>query len=499
MSESWKQWTGQIVNNEFPLLQYVGGSEHSAVFLTERNEGGSSRTVTIKLVPSHGKRDELQLARWQMAIELAHPHLLQVYAMGRAELGHVPVLYVVAEHAEQNLADVLSARALPLDEARAVLDSSLSVLAYLHGRDLVHGHLTPANILAIGDQVKLSIDPLRHAGEACDGPGRPDAYDSPDTARGTIPVGMSPAADVWSLGMTLVQTLTQRLPAAPGSGQSEPQLPTGLPEPFLDIARHSLLRNPQRRWTVSQIAARLQNSLIIPEPISPLPVARPPVNQQAPQVDNRQTPQVERKKRHSYAIPIAVGLALLVATLAVPRFFRHRSEAPRVPEVATQSPIDQPALSTSDPQNSQPIPSVPGATKRNQNSAGTVPASVSLRSGNPSREGIRPAAKLPAATVVSGEVTQQTLPDVTEDARKSIRGTVRVTVKVDVDLSGSVEGMKLASPSASKYFTAAALEAARQWKFKPPQVAGRNVQSDWSLRFAFTRGNTTVVPRQEAP
>ena len=191
MSESWKQWSGQVVNNEFPLLQYIGESEHSAVFLTERNEGGESTTATIKLVPSlgNGKRDELQLARWQMAIELSHPNLLRVYAMGRAELGQVPVLYVVAEHAEQNLADVLAARALPLDEARAVLDSSLSVLAYLHGQDLLHGHLTPGNILAIGDQVKLSIDGLRRAGEACDGPGRPDAYDSPE-----------PRAELFQLG-----------------------------------------------------------------------------------------------------------------------------------------------------------------------------------------------------------------------------------------------------------------------------------------------------------
>jgi len=39
MSDVWKQWEDQIVNGEFPLLQYLGGSEHRAVFLTERREG----------------------------------------------------------------------------------------------------------------------------------------------------------------------------------------------------------------------------------------------------------------------------------------------------------------------------------------------------------------------------------------------------------------------------------------------------------------------------
>ena len=33
--ETWKSWEGRTVDGKFPLRQYLGGSDHSAVFLTE--------------------------------------------------------------------------------------------------------------------------------------------------------------------------------------------------------------------------------------------------------------------------------------------------------------------------------------------------------------------------------------------------------------------------------------------------------------------------------
>src|SRR2546421_2272663 len=67
---------------------------------------------------------------------------------------------------------------------------------------------------------------------------------------------LSAAADVWSLGMTLVETLTQHTPVLQPGSQADPVVPDALPQPFLDIARHALRREPRRRWTISEIAAR---------------------------------------------------------------------------------------------------------------------------------------------------------------------------------------------------------------------------------------------------
>jgi TonB family protein len=68
-----------------------------------------------------------------------------------------------------------------------------------------------------------------------------------------------------------------------------------------------------------------------------------------------------------------------------------------------------------------------------------------------------------------------------------------------VDRSGNVEDAELESSGPSKYFARAALQAAQLWKFKPPKVGGQGVLSNWTLRFEFTRHETTVIPTQETP
>ncbi len=111
----------------------------------------------------------------------------------------------------------------------------------------------------------------------------------------------------------------------------------------------------------------------------------------------------------------------------------------------------------------------------------------------------RLSARLPVASAVLGEVTHQAMPEVLQSARNSIRGTVRVSVKVDVDRSGNVENAELESRGPSKYFARAALEAAQDWRFKPPTVGGKGVLSSWTLQFEFTREKDSVVPIQQLP
>src|SRR5580658_8503162 len=123
MSDTFKQWEGQVVAN-FGVGRYLGGSDHSAVFLTERvgdgqtadQAGGQTHVAAIKLIPLLSENAEIQLARWRLAAGLAHPHLLKSFEFGEWELGGVPLLYVVMECAEENLAQVLVERPLAADE-----------------------------------------------------------------------------------------------------------------------------------------------------------------------------------------------------------------------------------------------------------------------------------------------------------------------------------------------------------------------------------------------
>jgi len=58
--------------------------------------------------------------------------------------------------------------------------------------------------------------------------------------------------------MVLVEALTQHPLIWEKTKQAEPKVPEGMPTPFLDIARHCLRRDPRGRWTVVEIAERLE-------------------------------------------------------------------------------------------------------------------------------------------------------------------------------------------------------------------------------------------------
>ena len=147
MSRDWKQWEGQVVNGSFPLRQYLGGSDHSAVFLTERR-GRDPQKAAIKLIAVDPANTAVQLARWEFAAKLSHPHLLRLFETRKLPARQCRLLYVVMEYAEENLAQILPQRALTPEEARDLLEPALDTLAFLHGKSLAHGRLKPSNIMA---------------------------------------------------------------------------------------------------------------------------------------------------------------------------------------------------------------------------------------------------------------------------------------------------------------------------------------------------------------
>ncbi len=443
MSEAWKQWEGQTVNGKFRLRQYLGGSDHSAVFLTELGEQEPQRAA-IKLIPADPASAELQLSRWELAAKLSHPNLIRLFQMGRCQLAKKGLLYVVMEYAEETLSQILRHRPLTPGEAQDMLAPLLDVLAYVHGKGFVHGRMKPANIMAIDDQLKISSDGLCGVGESNGGLGIPSVYDPPETASGVV----SPAADIWSLGMTVVEVLTQRLPVWEQPKQAGPVLPETLPAPFREIAHHCLRQDPQRRWTVADIAARLQTTPPVPHNQV---TTRPP----------------KRLTKWRYIVPSAAAGLALTAMLVAPRVLKRHPDARRDPSSAfEQSRVQQ-----------EPMQG-PGTPETGQPDA---------------------AAKTLTGGLVRGAVVHQVLPDVPQRARDTIRGTVRVSVRVAVDPSGSVVGETFDSPGPSKYFADLALQAAPRWKFAPTKIDGRNISSEWILRFEFERTATKVLPVRAAP
>ena len=256
MSDIWRLCEGQVIENRYRLRQYLGGTDDSAVFVTHLPEPKSGRAV-IKFIPA-GPSADFQLSHWRRAMQLVHPNLLPIHDIGRCRLENRDRLFIVMEYAEEDLSQILPQRALTPSEVRDMLGPVLDALVYLHSNGVAHSRIKPSNILATADQLKLSTDAIFPLGEARKVARKIDVHDAPETNSAAL----AASADAWSLGATLVETLTQQVPVLPAGSQTDPGVPDSIPQPFLDIARHTLRRDPRRRWTMGEIAARLNPFLL---------------------------------------------------------------------------------------------------------------------------------------------------------------------------------------------------------------------------------------------
>ena len=485
MTEAWKQYEGQIAGGTFHLRKLLGSSYGSAVFLTERS-GEPGGRAAIKLVIGDPSIVDQQLPRWKAAAKLSHPNLLRLYEMGRSRLGDLDVLYIVMEFAEEDVSQILPHRALTSEETRDMLGPVLEGLAYLHGRGFVHGHLKPANIAAVDEHIKISVDGIRGIGEARSEHLPPSAYDPPEAATEKA----APAADVWSLGMTIVEVLTQRLPVWERIGQKDPQIREAVPAPLLDVARNCLRRDPRSRLTLQGIATRLQPGarVAVPSiPAAPIPHIETP----SPQTDANSS-----KTNYLAGAAIAVVLALALI-LGITQFAKHKPNAEpdsAVAAVASPAPADskpEPARETAEPKKA---PAKEAAENPVTTQKPTPPPVV------PPAEAPQPK-PTPAASaaIVQGEVLHQVIPDVPQSASNTISGTVKVSVRVSVNASGNVAGSSLDAPGPSKYFANLALQAARRWTFSPAKADGQAVASTWLIRFEFTRDGAKAFPSRSLP
>jgi TonB family protein len=433
-----KAWEGRIVDGKFPLRKWLGGSDRSVVFLTERG-GNGPRNAAIKVIPtevfSADNIDQTaQLSRWANTAKLSHPHLIRLFESGRAQIDGNNFLYVVMEYAEENLAQILPQRPLSPEEVKEMLPPAAEALAYLHQAGLAHGHIKPSNIMAVADQLKLSSDSLRKSGER--DKQAPSGYLAPEV----VATGPTPRADVWSFGEMLIAVLTQHEPAIEKRSDAEVAIPY-VPQPFYGIARQCLRMNPKQRCTMNKI------------------LGKPEVQETAPEGAFEKPDRATRGKAWLVAPVIAVLILFVV-------WIGYGSRRHSVPPAETH-PTESPAAASVPPIQSTAPP---------ETSATPAPASIA-----------------------KGKVIQEVSPDISPTARKTISGHVKVSVHVSVDTSGKVSEAMLVSAGPSKYFASQALAAARRWKFSPPQLGGKNASSEWTLRFQFGRTSTEVSPAETKP
>jgi serine/threonine protein kinase len=434
MTEDWaREWERRIVNGVYPLRRFLGRSNHSVVFLTEC-KAQNLTDAAIKILPANPALTEAQLEHWRTVATLSHPHLIRLLDAGRCQLGGHNFLFFVMDHAQQTLAQVLLGRALTPDEVRDLLPATLDALAYLHGKNLVQGGLKPSNFLVVDDQLKLATDAIRPVGKCTASAAKPSLYDPPEAKSGR----MSTAGDIWGLGITLVEALTQTPPAWSREHSEGVSLPPNLAPEFVDTVQRCLNRDPGQRPATAELVSQFKQA---PPTTSP---------SAAPVVINEPLPRTQSTQNSPKVRFLVTAITVGIITLCVVWTGVHLSHTHiNVQQIAPITPQSPPAASPPAVAES-PKPSI----------AASVP-----------------------------RVLHQEIPDASRSARQSIRGVIKIAVRVFVDGSGNVVAATLDNRASSRYFARTAMDAAKKWKFTQAADQASRV---WLLHFEFTRAGTAA-------
>jgi len=439
-------WVGRVIDGRYPLRQWLGGSERSGVFLTDF-AGQPEQRAALKLIAADATDALAKTAAWATVRSLSHPHLMRLLTNGRCEIDSAKFLYFVTEYAPENLAEILPERPLTAAETGKMLASVLDALTYLHANGLGHGSLKPSNILVVNDQLKLSSDEILGGGV------------------------VSAAADMWSLGMTVVETLTQHPPDWERAMGGDPKVPESVPQPFFDIAKGCLRVAPERRWTIKQVRARLDGALVEEEAAADV------------------AGKIKVASQRRFGMALAAVVAVLLVSVGL--YFRWAG----IGQVVTPDHKPGGVGAESDLSPSASIPKPSPIKGRVSGSDLPEPAEKPEKAEQPERD---PTSGSPGSADDSA-VLQRVMPEVLPAAQASIHGEFDVKIRVTVGPDGAVSDAAFDSAGPSRYFSKQALEASRHWRFKPAQMAGENVRSVWLLEYHFTESGVEIAATQISP
>jgi hypothetical protein len=220
-------------------------------------EEATGRHVALKLIDiaDPGAREQARREA-SLLTTIEHPHVLPM--LGIADTPGALVL-VLALAGGGSLADLLTVRGtLPPGEIVTVCAPIGQALADLHARGLVHGNLTPGNVVFTADGRPMIADLgiSRLGGEFRTEVDMIDGYAAPEVQAGYPP---QPGSDVYGLAVIAMRSLTGYVPA-------HPIVLPGIPPATQGALAQALHPDPMRRPDAMSLSNALF-ALADPEPI----------------------------------------------------------------------------------------------------------------------------------------------------------------------------------------------------------------------------------------
>ncbi len=336
-------------------------------------ELSSGDTVALKRLSPDADPRAVEALRREASLlrTLDTPYVVRL----RAVVDEGPAAVLVLDHAPGgSLADLLARRgALDPGEVITVGGPLAQALAAAHAVALVHGDVSPANVLftAAGMPLLADLGVARVVGERCESVYGVAEYLDPAVAAGGAP---DFASDVWALAALCHHLLAGTPPHAgdsvadvlyaAGNGERAPLglLAPSAPRALVAAIEAGLAADPGQRPDAGEFASLLRRAHAAapvrlhggggppPEPVRPTHVVRaaPPP---APPVDR------VRRRLPRHVVP-TVGFALLVLLAAGLGWLSGRGEVPAAAALAPIPPTS-PAPAPARPEPARPAPAQP--------------------------------------------------------------------------------------------------------------------------------------------
>ncbi len=217
---------GKEINDKYKVIELVGKGGMGSVYLAEDLSKKGSY-VAIKMLHAQLSEDKVSVKRFQQeasaASDLHHPNLIKQYDYGMVD-GKCP--FLVMEYLQgDSLSEVIRENG-PMNPLRClrIFSQVMDGLSYAHNQGVVHRDIKPSNILLINNGSEQELvkvldfglaklmpwsgkesQHLTKTGEVFGSP----IYMSPEQCMGKK---LEPSSDIYSLGITLYETLTGKPP-----------------------------------------------------------------------------------------------------------------------------------------------------------------------------------------------------------------------------------------------------------------------------------------------
>jgi predicted Ser/Thr protein kinase len=207
---------GETIDGRYELRELVGTGGMSSVF--RAHDRMLERNVALKILHDHFTDDDEYVGRFRRearaVAQLSHPHVVTVIDRGQDEGRE----YIVFEYVDGENLKELVRRSGPMPVRRA-LEVAIAVaegLAFAHAQGLVHRDVKPQNVLLSTEgEIKVTDFGIARSLEMDGGTTQTgtvlgtSTYISPEQAGGK---GVTPATDVYSLGVVLWELLAGDVP-----------------------------------------------------------------------------------------------------------------------------------------------------------------------------------------------------------------------------------------------------------------------------------------------